>query len=360
YRSLAKSGMERPAHSLHAVYEYGPGLKLLFRDRALSDRIGFVYSGWEADKAVADLLENIHRLGKLLEAKSQETVIPIILDGENAWEYFANDGSEFLQLLYKTMAEDEQIQTITMTEAARTLRPTKLNSLFAGSWINHNFKIWIGHPEDNTAWDLLSETRNTLVDFESSHPDYDRTKIQRAWQQIYKAEGSDWCWWYGEEHRGPDNEYFDRIFRHHLIAVYELLSLSTPVDLLSPIYQSKSTVKPQLPDSLLTPIVDGRLTHFYEWAGAGSYDCESTGGAMHQVDRCLKKIFFGYDHENLYIRLDFISKDLIESYKSPKIRLLLATPKTITFDLEMRREEVPEGIAAFAVGSLTEIAIRRD
>lgn len=360
YRSLAKSGLNRTEHSLHAVYEYGPGLKIMFRDRALSDRIGFVYSGWDADKAVTDLIGNIHRLGKLLESQRQAPVIPIILDGENAWEYFANDGSEFLQLLYKSLAEDKQIETVTMTDAARSLESTELSSLFAGSWINHNFRIWIGHPEDNTAWDMLSDTRKTLVDFEAAHPDYDKTKLERAWQQIYKAEGSDWCWWYGDEHRGPDNEYFDRIFRHHLIAVYELLSLSTPVELLNPIYQSQSTIKPQLPDSLLTPIIDGRLTHFYEWAGAGSYDCESSGGAMHQVDRLLRKIHFGYDHQNLYIRLDFIKKDSIESYKNAKIRLLLATPQTQTIELVLNRRSTPEGVAAWAVDSLVEVAIRRD
>lgn len=360
YRSLTKSEMNPSAHALHTLYEYGPGLKMLFRDRALSDRIGFVYSGWDADKAVADFIENIHRLGKLLEAQKQETVIPIILDGENAWEYFANDGKEFLELLYKTIAEDERIETITMTQAARSLKPTRLNKLFAGSWINHNFRIWIGHPEDNAAWDLLSETRNTLSDFQASHPDYDKSKLERAWQQIYKAEGSDWCWWYGDEHRGPDNVYFDRIFRHHLIAVYELLGLSTPVDLLNPIYQSKSAVKPQLPDSLITPIVDGRLSHFYEWTGAGSYDCESTGGAMHQVDRRLSKIYFAYDHKNLYIRLDFVKKDLIESYESPKIRLLLATPKVNTIELDLKRKSTPDGVASWAVGDIAEIAIKRD
>ena len=37
-----------------------------------------------------------------------------------------------------------------------------LHRLFAGSWISHNFGIWIGHPEDNQAWELLGQARAAL------------------------------------------------------------------------------------------------------------------------------------------------------------------------------------------------------
>ncbi|MEW5995783.1 MAG: glycoside hydrolase family 57 protein, partial [Candidatus Zixiibacteriota bacterium] len=202
YRSLEKSGMKGSRRSPHAVFEYGGKLKVFFRDRALSDRIGFVYSSWDADKAVADFIGHLKRVRSLLVDRLDTAVVPIILDGENAWEYFPNDGREFLQGLYRRLDEDPTLRTVTMTQAAESHTAYPLPALYAGSWINSNFRIWVGHPEDNAAWGLLSTARETLVAFEKDHPDYDPRKLEAAWRQVYIAEGSDWCWWYGDEHRG--------------------------------------------------------------------------------------------------------------------------------------------------------------
>ena len=159
-QSLDKSGMNRTAHPIHRVYEFGPGLKLFFRDHALSDRIGFVYSTWEPKRAVVDFLGHLKRLRDIYRDRLDQITVPIVLDGENAWEYFPNDASEFLALFYETLAEAPEVETVTMSEACETLPSVTLPHIFAGSWINHNFRIWIGHREDNTAWDLLSRTRD--------------------------------------------------------------------------------------------------------------------------------------------------------------------------------------------------------
>ena len=74
-----------------------------------------------------------------------------------------------------------------------------LQRLFAGSWISHNFAIWIGHPEDNHGWDALHETRRFLVR-EQEVRGHDPVVLAKAWEEIYIAEGSDWFWWYGDDH----------------------------------------------------------------------------------------------------------------------------------------------------------------
>ena len=153
FHSLTKSGLERGTQPLQALYRFGrePGLKILFRDHALSDRIGFVYSGWESERAVADFIGSLKRIRTELGDRLDEAVVTIVLDGENAWEFFPADGHRFLSGLYEALNDDPEIEMIGMTEAARTLQSRPLPRLFAGSWIDHNFRVWIGGREKNAA-----------------------------------------------------------------------------------------------------------------------------------------------------------------------------------------------------------------
>lgn len=360
--SLKKSGQDMLMHTAYAVYEYGPGLKLFFRDHLLSDRIGFVYSGMDTDRALDDFISHVHDIRDKNLNRLDETVISVILDGENAWEYFPDDGYEFLDTFYRRLSEDPLIETVTMTQAAKSIKPAKLKSLFAGSWINHNFRVWIGHPEDNAAWDLLAKTRNRLETFQKDNPGFSAERIADAWNQIYVAEGSDWCWWYGDEHRGKHNEEFDKTFRRHLVAVYDILGLDTPFELLNPIYDSEAAVKAVMPDDLVTPVIDGRVTHFYEWTGAGLYDCRKVGGSMHRVDRLVNAIYFSFDRNNLYIRLDFDTRKSIELIKGLRCQLTLFTPELRHVFLDIGRRDKAAAAQVpvdFAYAEVLEISIER-
>ena len=361
YRSVQKSGLGENAVPIHSICDFGPGLKIFFRDKALSDRIGFVYSGWDADRAVADFVSYLKKIRLSRADQLDDTVVSVILDGENAWEYFPNDGTEFLNELYRTIAADPEIETVTFTDAAKRIRSHRLPSLFAGSWINHNFRIWIGHPEDNAAWDLLARTREQLVQFQNDNPAYDQDKLEAAWWQIYKAEGSDWCWWYGDEHRGHHNERFDRVYRTHLMAIYELLGLDIPTELRNPIYQAGPAVCAVPPDSIVTPEIDGRLTHFYEWSRSGYYDCQPSGGAMHSAQENMAKIYFAYDYDCLYIRLDFSDIKALKLLESPRLLLTLAATEVLEIParLDCDKGEEAEGRYRWAFDAFFEAAVER-
>lgn len=362
YYSLEKSKLPLSDNSPYTVYEYGSELKLFFRDHTLSDRIGFVYSKWDTDKAIADFVGRLKEIRMRMMDRINDAVVSVILDGENAWEYFANNGHEFLVELYRHLNDDPEIQMVTMTEAAKNIRPQQLPRLFAGSWINHNFRIWIGHREDNAAWDLLSETRKRLVEFEQHRPDYDRDKLAKAWKQIYIAEGSDWCWWFGDEHRGAQNKEFDRIFRQHLMAVYECLGLDIPFELLSPIYAGEIVPRVYLPDALLTPTIDGRLTHFYEWAGAGLFDCLVNNSAAYRMERYLSKIYFAYNHERFYICLNFVDRKALESFRELSFLLTFFTPRQISMRLPVGKGCAAgrkEGEFEYSLVDILEVAVER-
>lgn len=307
YQSLRKSSAERMEHALYQPYHHN-GLTLFFRDHLLSDRIGFVYSGWPADRAVDDFISHLKSIRIRFADRLDSLVVPVILDGENCWEYYENDGHEFLTLLYRQIAEDPALAAVSCTDAASS-QADPLPRIFAGSWINHNFRIWIGHEEDNAAWELLLETRTALTSFLTSNPDCPFEVRERAWKQIYIAEGSDWCWWYGEDHVGPHNSLFDEIFRTHLIAVYKLINQPIPDRLTRPISGAWPARELVRPEGLVTPTLDGRLTHFYEWSGAALFDCQS-GSSMHRVDRRLAAIYFAFDRHDIYLRIDMLPVNL--------------------------------------------------
>ena len=207
-------------------------VSIFFRDHKLSDLIGFVYSGWKAPKAVNDFVDRLVQIRNALP-KDRAYVVPVILDGENAWEYYQNDGQDFLRGLYGVLSNDSRFKTVTMSEFLNEHGyGDPLLGLHAGSWINANFSIWIGHEEDNLAWDYLTQTRDDLEAFEKANPDRDTSE---AWKAIYAAEGSDWNWWYGDEHSTETQEDFDELFRGYLRKVYRVIGKDIPNHLFMPI-----------------------------------------------------------------------------------------------------------------------------
>jgi len=311
---------------------------ILFRDHGLSDRIGFVYSGWEPEKAAADFIKQLDNIRKQIpQDRIDQFVIPIILDGENAWEYYRNDGHDFLRALYTALSENEDYATVTVSEAfSQPDALRELPYLFAGSWINHNYRVWIGHDEDNRAWDYLKAARDALVEYESANPDADPDILASAWKEMYVAEGSDWCWWYGDEHSSDQDDVFDSLFRSHLRAVYSLIDQDPPKELLEPIRGVTGQAGLDQPIDMITPEIDGNVTHFYEWHDAGMFDCTKAGSAMHRAVNVVRMMYFGFDNENLYLRFDLFTGASEEEAKDFDFRVTILGEKEIVLGLSAR------------------------
>jgi alpha-amylase/alpha-mannosidase (GH57 family) len=306
-RSTAEKDLVSSAQ-LYRGYNYKKNkteMAVFFRDHALSDNIGFVYSKWDPEKAASDFVSKLKAIHKnIMKKKIPDPIVSIILDGENAWEYYKKDGRDFLNALYNEISEQSWIETTTYEDfLSQKTDPGKLEKLFPGSWINHNFSVWIGHAEDNKAWDLLSKTRSELVEFQKVNPDYDQEKLATAWREIYIAEGSDWCWWFGDEHVGPNNDEFDSLYRTHLSNVY-LSTGREPLEVLyRPVRSNFILAHISKPIDYITPTIDGHLTHYFEWNQAGFFDCMKAGSTMHKAESLLRGIWFGYDDENLYLMM---------------------------------------------------------
>lgn len=276
---------------------------IVFRNRKLSDLIGFTYRDWEAEKAVEHFIAELHRLHRLLEAagRLEPGVVSVILDGENAWEFYPADGRLFLENLYARLSDDPFVETIALKEYFTSVSNLPvLEKIWPGSWINKNFRIWIGHSEDNRAWSHLRDARRL---WEKKKSVVSSQQAAEAYRHILIAEGSDWFWWYGDENKTPDQPVFDSLFRDNLSHAYQLLGEIPPEGLNLPIIGLLSSSTP--PTGYVTPTIDGRESHFYEWAQAGCYSLTG-GGAMAQ-SRPLDKIWYGYNREKLFFRIDFRS-----------------------------------------------------
>jgi alpha-amylase/alpha-mannosidase (GH57 family) len=293
----------RPWH----VEEQGRSVQLVFRDHAMSDQIGFHYQRFHPDHAVSDFIGKLEAIGRATggNAGHRPTLVNITLDGENCWEYYPNAGVDFLRGVYRRIVQHPKIKPVRIGEYLKSHAATdKIGHLFPGSWIQHNFGIWIGHSECNRAWDLVYETRQWLVAV-TARKSKPAEQLARAWEELYIAEGSDWFWWFGDSHSSAQDGLFDRLFRKHLQNVYQVLGEEPPTELARPIRQgvrhSQSYVEPT---GLLSVKVDGRRSYF-EWINAGHYVCGGSRGTMSMVTQgYISNLYFGFDTERLLLRLD--------------------------------------------------------
>ena len=285
------------------AWQWSDGPALFFRDQGLSDLIGFTYSRWSAETAVADFMQRLRRIYDALPDDGRHYVVPIILDGENAWEHYPHNGAEFLLSLYRSLVGSGFLRTVTFSEYL-DLKPglEPLENITAGSWIYGSLTTWMGHPEKNAAWEALSATRQAFARCEPGT--VDATKRERAFRELMIAEGSDWFWWYGDDHQTQNAMEFDTLFRSHLKNTYRLLGQACPITLDIPIKKADIRTQYRNPVHTLTPRLDGRVTDYFEWISAG-FVTPQGGGAMHQAVRRLEKVFFGYDTSRFYLRLDF-------------------------------------------------------
>jgi alpha-amylase/alpha-mannosidase (GH57 family) len=310
---FARDGDGRlPAHladKLYNIHRYENGataMHLVFRDHTISDLIGFVYSGMPPADAARHLINNIKEAAKPVLAKGRDAVVSIILDGENAWEYYPKSGREFLRRFYDGLQKEPGVEAVTISEAIKRHKDfNKLTSLVPGSWINANFNVWIGAPEDNRAWDYLHHAREFYAQ-NAARASEDQRKL--AFEEILIAEGSDWNWWYGPEHHSANDRDFDELYRKHLSNVYQALGATPPDYLAQPItgLEVRPSFVPQT--AYIHPRISGDKVRYFEWIGAAAYTADHRAGAMHGKQFLLDSVYAGIDATHVYGRLDFAGK----------------------------------------------------
>ena len=301
-RTLGHAATSEVTYKPYCWHQQDHRMRMIFRDHQLSDLIGFVYSGMDASDAADDFLRRIRDNCRPIVNAGRDALVPIILDGENAWEYFDKSGRQFLRNLYAGITADAGMRAVTVAEAHELIEPTPLGHIFPGSWINANFDVWIGDAEDNKAWRYLLAARQA---YEAAVGVSDEG-MKLAREELFIAEGSDWNWWYGPEHESANRIEFDQIYREHLANVYKALGVAAPSELSQPILKiHEQTATHTAPSGNFTPTINGIVDSYFEWLGAGLYEVDQRSGSMHGKRALVKCVNYGTDDERLYLRVDF-------------------------------------------------------
>ncbi|QOG11462.1 galactose-1-phosphate uridylyltransferase [Arcobacter sp. FWKO B] len=235
YKSI-KNHTKEKLYNLYQHKEYNT--YMFFRDRHISDLIGFEYSKLAPQIATLDFIDKIKNIQL---HGNKDYLVSVILDGENAWEFYENNGEEFFNKLYKTLEENNSfIKTILPSEAKDLkLEKISIDYIHPGSWINANFDIWIGKPQKNKAWELLALTKE---DYIKSASTLNNKTNQKILEEFAIALGSDWFWWYDDDHFTTLKPFFDNLFRLHLQNIYTLMGQNIPQQIIHPIVPENEVI----------------------------------------------------------------------------------------------------------------------
>ena len=336
-RSLGRAGFSRDSRDVvddadalyrpyYVRFRDGPRVAMVFRDLRLSDLVGFEYSGTPGEAAAQDFMDRLEAIRDRLRSQGATGphLVSVILDGENAWENYPNDGKEFLNALYRRLSDSTTIRTITPSEYMEKF-PEQRNiaALWAGCWFSPDFATWIGEPEETAAWNYLGKTRDALAQYDFyKKKKTTAEKLANALDAMYLAEGSDWFWWFGADQDSGNDEYFDDAFRALLRQVYVALGEQPPDFLRVPIIAQKPVPPLKGIDGPFTPTIDG-VAEPGEWDKAGAVTAQ--GGAMASGSSWVRAFSYGFDGRNAYFRLD-LQQELAAAGRDASIQVYLSRP----------------------------------
>lgn len=347
-----KSGDRSLVYKKYYLEHYGRSIGMLFRDKFLSDRLGFVYGHHHADAAVDDFVKHLE---SIYLSHEHSTVVPVILDGENAWEHYVNNGKDFFDALYHRLQLLPWCETVTMDEvfANDSIPSDSISTIEPGSWINGDFGIWLGEPEENLAWEYLHETKKA---FDSKKQDLAPDVILKVQKELMIAEGSDWFWWYGNDHYTPVKDEFDALFRKHLINAYALMGEEVPTRLSRPIIQkTHGKERRYSPIAPISPVIDGQYTDFFEWHGSGFCELAQQFSTMNTSAFRLKELRYGFDQKNLYLAISGEFEEVRQEGYELDIEMLY--PDKRHFSLPLQKECVNTGGIKMCLDEICEIQI---
>ena len=324
---------------------YGP-LAIVFRDHRLSDLIGFTYGTMDAKQASSDLVGHLEAIARSLKSRQHggttslenPWLVTIALDGENCWEYYYKDGIPFLESLYQRLSDHSDIKLVTVSEFIEQFPATEIipeGQLHSGSWVDGSFTTWIGDPAKNRAWDLLSEARQVLA----NHPEATEENNPEVWEALYAAEGSDWFWWFGEGHSSNHDAIFDQLFREHVSAIYTSLNEPIPPSLKKEVEIHEIRGDHQ-PESFIHPVINGKGDE-QDWDKAGRLEIGGARGTMHRSS-AVQRLWYGVDHLNFYLRVDFKSGMQPGQDIPAELHLLWFYPDQIMHNSPAPIAELPE------------------
>ncbi len=274
------------------LYLWKDSFNIFFRNHWFSDRIGFIYQSWNEKDAAVDLVGRIDQF-----SKGQEKILTIIFDGENPWEWYREQGSIFLKEFYSMAMSSNNIKMISMSQARNLdFKRVSLNSIHPGSWMGLHFDNWIGCSDANRLWRILSDARKAVQQYTSKLDLQEKIK-----NLVLMAESSDFLWWMSVPAEQSVKIKFYTLFQAIISKIYEETGLDVPAEVME---EWLPETKINEPEGYITPTIDGKITDFFEWQDAAEIRIEKLWTTFQPFDLPIKQILYGYDRDNIYLRID--------------------------------------------------------
>ena len=184
-----------------------PDVMCLFRDDRLSDLIGFEYSKWHGGDAARALRRRAGVASPRAAPAGEPPLVAVILDGENAWEYYPYNGYYFLEDLYELLAAHRVDPTVhdarvdrwreaSLPPASRSVR--RAAALVAGSWVYRQSHD-LDRRRTRTAPGICCARPRPRFDAATRRRrSRRRAQVAAASASSRSAESSDWFWWFGD------------------------------------------------------------------------------------------------------------------------------------------------------------------
>jgi alpha-amylase/alpha-mannosidase (GH57 family) len=312
---LQTGGHYDPVNTVYDLHAFKvrrqAGIPFFIADAELDEKLNIVYPGYSTGEAIQDLRAYLIELRNRLIAAGKNlnnTGVTMVLRSETLWRKYSDNGFAFFSDLCAFLDAEESIRCVSPRHRLKHNGDIRLiDTLPANTKYGDHFRLWIGQAEDNLAWQYLALTRDFLTR-EIALGGYKKSLIARAWEHIYTAQSSDFWWWFGEENYHRHEMDFDKLFRGHLIKVYELLGFTVPEILFQPIkwHHFRPTRSVQ-PFAQIRPTIDGYPDPADEWRDAVSYDCAERE-SIFQDAQVFKRIAIGFDEQDLFFRIDFLQQ----------------------------------------------------
>ncbi|NOZ79776.1 MAG: hypothetical protein GXP48_11475 [Acidobacteria bacterium] len=314
----------------------GGGPFLFFRDRQLSDRIGFVYGRWEdEERAARDLVGHLEAAAALMD---EDGAIVLALDGENPWLHYPHGGGSFLRSLSAGIESSARLRPDTLSSLTERLEPEKLPRLHPGSWIGSTFATWIGHPEKSSGWQILADVRKLVGGTRPCPP------------PMILAEGSDWFWWLGDDNPTPLASLYDRIFRRHLADACVQAGVTPPKSLERPIKVAIHPVEVPVSADWPPPVFDGRITSYFEWSLAQWVELSKND--------ILRRLGLWSDGARLFLVIEG-EREMHDVLTTRRLTIRLTDPLGEIFEMTLDDQGARSGLPN-AVGRVVEAALDWD
>ena len=134
---------------------------------------------------------------------------------------------------------------------------------------------------------------------------HDAAILEKRGTRSTSPQGSDWFWWYGDDHSSALDGLFDHLFRKHLRNVYALLGCDPPGSLYMRSLERAGQQPLHEAAHQFLAREGRRPRHLFRVDRRAHHACGNERGTMTQVaDGLMDRVWFGFDAERLLIRVD--------------------------------------------------------